>query len=64
MNDFKHEVKTDPDAKGIEAYSVAHDFEAEGHGTISGRIDLLIGLKRAMADLPLIKAEDIVLKIS
>ncbi len=63
MIGFVHEEKLDPDAKGVEAYTVAHEFEAEGHGTISGRIDLLIALKRKIANLPLIKAADIILKI-
>jgi len=61
--DFSHDEKKDPSAKGVEAYSVVHEFEAEGNGTITGRIDLLIALKRKIADYPLINAEDIFLKI-
>ncbi|MFT7699621.1 MAG: hypothetical protein ACI8S7_001449, partial [Candidatus Krumholzibacteriia bacterium] len=64
MVGFSHEEKKDPDAKGIEAYSVAHEFEASGSGTITGRIDLVIALRRKMADFPLIDAEDIILKMS
>ena len=64
LRNYTHDEKHDPSAKGIEAYSVAHDFEASGTGTISGGVDLLIGVKYAMAELPLIKCEDINLKLS
>lgn len=64
MQDYKHEEKRDPTAKGVEAYSVVHDFEAEGSATITGRIDLLIELRHSMAAFPLIKAEDIILKLA
>ncbi len=60
--EYKHDERVDPSAKGVEAYSVAHDFEAEGSGIISGRVDLLVQLKRSFADCPLIKASDIILK--
>jgi len=62
LRGYQHDEKHNPDAKGIEAYSVAHEFEASGSGTVSGRVDLLIALKRKMSDYPLIKAEDIILK--
>ncbi len=62
LQGYRHDEKVDPSAKGVEAYSVAHDFEAEGSGTITGRVDLLVAVKRSFADYPLIKAEDIVLK--
>ena len=43
----------------------AHHFEATGQGTISGRVDLLVELKRELrARFPLIKAEDIDLKLA
>ena len=40
---------------------MAHDFEASGSGTITGRADLLIELKRTLADFPLINADKIML---
>ena len=64
LQNYQHEEKLDPKAKGVEAYSVAHDFEACGSGTVSGRVDLLIDLKRSLVNYPLIKAEDIVLKLA
>ncbi len=62
LQGYQHEEKLDPSAKGVEAYSAVHDFEACGSGTVTGRVDLLIGLKQTLADYPLIKDEDIILK--
>jgi hypothetical protein len=64
LDGFKHDVKLHPKAKGIEAYSVAHHYEACGEATIVGRVDLLVALKKRFADYPLIQAEDIVLKLA
>jgi len=64
VDGFKHEVQLDPKAKGIEAYSVAHHYEASGEATVVGRIDLLVELKKKFADFPLIQSEDIVLKLA
>jgi len=64
LEGFKHDVRKDPQAKGIEAYSPVHDFEASGSGTVTGRIDLLVGFKRTLADYPLVQDEDIRLKLA
>jgi len=64
VDGFKHEVKLDPKAKGIEAYSVVHHYEACGEATVIGQIDLLVDLKKKFADYPLIQSEDIVLKLA
>jgi hypothetical protein len=64
LKDFKHEVKVDPDAKGIEAYSPVHHFEATGSGVITGRIDLLVDVKKRADAYPLFDARDIVLKLA
>lgn len=64
LSGFEHEVRVDPNAKGIEAYSPVHHFEATGSGTITGRIDLLVDVKRRADDYPLFDAEDIVLKLA
>lgn len=61
---FKHQVHKDPSAKGVEAYTAAHDYEAAGKGAITGPIDQVIEVKRRFGDLPLIKTEDIVLKLA
>lgn len=62
LRGYRHDEKRNPKAKGVEAYSVVHDFEAAGEGTVSGRVDLLIALKRDLENYPLIKAEEIRLK--
>lgn len=64
LRGFKHEVQFDPSAKGIETYSAVHDFEANGKGTIMGPVDRLIAVKQAFAQYPLIKADDIELRLS
>lgn len=61
---FTHDVNLDPQAKGVEAYSPVHHYEANGAGTIVGRVDLLIGLKKEFANYPLIKSEDVRLKLA
>jgi hypothetical protein len=59
---MKREVRTDPRAKGIEAYAPAHEFEAKASGTMTGPIDALIGLRRRLAAYPLLKMSEIELK--
>jgi hypothetical protein len=61
---FKHDVQLDPKAKGIEAYSPAHHYEANGEATVSGRVDLVIDLKKRFGDFPLIKSEDVQLQLA
>ncbi len=64
LRGYKHHVVVDPEAKGVEAYTVAHDYEAKGSGTVTGPIDDLIAFKRTLKDYPLVEAEDIVLKLA
>jgi hypothetical protein len=64
LKGFKHDVRTDPKAKGVEAYSPAHDFEACGEGTVTGGIGQLIHFRRQMAGFPLVKMEEIILKLA
>lgn len=49
--------KHDPRAKGVEAYSPAHDYEIEGGGTVVGRFDLVLEARRRLAAHPLIDAD-------
>lgn len=58
-----HEVKLDPRAKGVEAYSPAHDYEAHGSATITGRVDLVIAKRKQLCEQELIQAEKIVLDL-
>jgi hypothetical protein len=64
VDGFEHEVKLHPKAKGIEAYSAVHHYEACGEATIVGRVDLLVDLKKKFVDYPLIQSEDIVLNLA
>ncbi|MBK8165507.1 MAG: hypothetical protein IPK64_05995 [bacterium] len=61
---MKREVRTDPRAKGIEAYSPAHEFEAKASGTMTGPIEALIVLRRRLVAYPLLKMSEIELKTS
>ena len=61
---FKHDVKEDPKARGVEAYSPAHHFEAYGKGAVTGPVDQVIRLKKTLAEYPLVKAEDVILKLA
>jgi hypothetical protein len=64
LEGFHHDVRLDPKAKGVEAYSSVHHYEACGEATIVGRVDILVELKKKFADYPLINSEDIVLKLA
>jgi hypothetical protein len=64
IDDYQHNVRLDPAAKGVEAYAAAHHYESSGSGTVVGRVDLLIDLKKKFANYPLIKSKDIVLKLA
>jgi hypothetical protein len=44
---------------GLEAYTPAHQYEAEGAGAISGRIDLVIETHHRLTSHPLVKVERI-----
>lgn len=46
----------DPEAKGLEAYSPAHDYEIRGEGSIGGRVDLVIEARRRLVAHPLVHA--------
>jgi hypothetical protein len=59
LRDFEHDVKSDPSARGVEAYTATHDYEAHGKGTLAGPIDELVDLRRRVADYPLIEADRI-----
>jgi hypothetical protein len=59
LRGFKHDRKTDPSARGVEAYSPTHEFEAWGEGALSGPVDKLVELKRRVAEFPLIETDRI-----
>jgi len=59
MRGFNHEIRKDSDAKGVEAYSAVHHFEAHGEGTITGPVDVLVDYKRRSQAHPLIEVGEI-----
>ena len=63
LTGFRRDVRIEPDAKGVEAYAPAHEFEATGKGAVSGPVDLMIELKRSLARFPLLQAADIELRV-
>lgn len=60
---MKREVRTDPRAKGVEAYSPAHEFEAKASGIVTGPVDALVALRRRLVAYPLLKLSEITLKV-
>lgn len=64
LDGYKHNVQVDPAAKGVEAYASAHDYESCGSGIVIGRVDLVIELKKKLHQFPLIKSEEIDLKLA
>ncbi len=64
LDGYQRNVKLDPAAKGVEAYASAHHYEACGSGTVIGRVDLVIALKKSLHQFPLVKMEEIVLKLA
>lgn len=47
----------DAAAKGIEAYTPAHDYEIAGAGSIGGRVDLVIEAHRRLDEHPLVHVD-------
>jgi hypothetical protein len=64
LEGFEHDVELHPEAKGLEAYSPSHHYEAKGKATVTGRVDLVIAFKRELANYPLIKGDEVRLKLA
>lgn len=60
----KHDEKIDPDAKGAEAYTPAHDYEATGHGEIRGCFDLVFEAHMQLDRHPLVDVDEIELELA
>jgi len=54
-------LKENPDAKGVEMYSPAHDYELKGAGKASGPIGKIIWLHKALASFDQVDAGEITL---
>lgn len=64
LDGYQRNVKLDPEAKGVESYASAHHYESTGSGLVIGRVDLLIELRKKLHQFPLIKMNDINLKLA
>lgn len=53
----------DKQAKGVEVYSPAHDYEARGEGEIVGPVDLVVAARRQLAAHPLVETEAVELTL-
>ncbi len=59
LMDFKEEEKVDKDAKGVEMYAPAHDYELKGSGKIKGDIKAVIDFRHKLDLHPLVEPQDI-----
>ena len=56
---YRHDIKSDPSARGVEAYAPSHHYEAQGEGVLTGPVDALVTIRRRLDKYPMIEAEDI-----
>jgi hypothetical protein len=56
LSDYTPVEKIDEDCKGVELYTVCHDYEFKGEGTLSGPVEEIIILRAALDAHPLIEA--------
>lgn len=61
---YKHEVKSDPSSRGVEAYAPSHHYEAVGEGVLLGPVDALVSIRRRLDMFPMINPEDIELVLA
>lgn len=61
---YKHEVKSDPSARGVEAYAPSHHYEAEGEGVLQGPVDALVAIRHRLDKYAMITAQDIELVLA
>jgi len=59
LEDVTRKVRTDPRAKGVEAYTPAHDFESRGSGVLVGRFDVVLELRNRLDVHPLIECDEV-----
>lgn len=55
--------RVDATSAGLEAYAPAHHYEAEGEGSVSGRVDLVIEAHQRLGAHPLVNVERIALDL-
>jgi hypothetical protein len=64
LEDAKESQTVDREARGIELYSPAHDFELKGHATAIGRLDRLVAAHQLLEAHPLFEPAAIELEVS
>jgi hypothetical protein len=60
----ERDVDTDAEARGVEAYTVVHDFESRGSATLVGRFDKVRELRSRLDVHPLIECGEIELVLA
>jgi hypothetical protein len=63
LSGFRQDTRVDERGRGLEVYTPVHEFEATGDGAVSGPVDELIGLRRRLAEFPLVRVSDIQLTL-
>ncbi len=61
---YKHEVRSDPSSRGVEAYAPSHHYEAVGEGVLLGPVDALVSIRRRLELFPMINPEEIELVLA
>jgi hypothetical protein len=56
LTDYNPVEKIDEECKGVELYTVCHDYEFKGEGTLSGPVEQVIALREALDAHPLVEA--------
>jgi hypothetical protein len=64
LEDAQENQSVDPDARGVELYSPAHDYELKGHATATGRLDRLVAAHQLLEAHPLFEPGAIELEMS
>jgi hypothetical protein len=60
--DFQPEETIDPDAKGIERYAPAHEYQYSGEGMVAGNVETLLDFHCRLSQSDFVELEEIVLE--
>ena len=55
----RFDVRSDPSAKGIEAYAPAHEYEMRARGTVEGKLEAVLTTHRRCRDNELLRVTEI-----
>ncbi|MHA1567978.1 MAG: hypothetical protein ACTSXZ_00790 [Alphaproteobacteria bacterium] len=59
LDSHEHVLREDPNAKGVELYSPAHDYELKGKGKAMGPLDKIVWLYKELASFDQVDVEPI-----